>query len=185
MAHYTQIAILQVFEQMLTEQPFDRITVTALVKRCGISSNTFYYHYRDIYDLLDAWLRQNSQRYLEERGPGEGWEETAKRVLRDVKARKTLAHHIFDSISRERLERYIFESVENTFYKLVCDQVGGGDVPEEKLRYLAGFCCYSFLGFLMKFLWNDMDADVDRAVDQLSDILNGFIGYTLSRESGG
>ena len=38
---------------MLAEMPFYKITVSALVKRAGISPNTFYYHYEDIYDLLE------------------------------------------------------------------------------------------------------------------------------------
>ena len=46
MALYTQKAILRAFGEMLEEMPFDKITVTALVKRCDISSNTFYYHSR-------------------------------------------------------------------------------------------------------------------------------------------
>ena len=57
MAQYTQKAIIETFEKMLIEMPFDKITVSALVRRCEISSNTFYYHYSDIYDLLDVWLR--------------------------------------------------------------------------------------------------------------------------------
>ena len=46
--------------------PFDKITVTALAKRCDISSNTFYYHYRDIYDLLDAWFHLELGRFTGE-----------------------------------------------------------------------------------------------------------------------
>lgn len=56
MANYTQRAIIQTFQDMLKEMPFDKITVSAIVARCDISSNTFYYHYHDIYDLLDTWL---------------------------------------------------------------------------------------------------------------------------------
>ena len=48
MANYTQRAIVQTFETMLAETPFDRITVSALAARCGISPNTFYYHFREI-----------------------------------------------------------------------------------------------------------------------------------------
>ena len=40
MAQYTQRAIIETFEKMLTEMPFDKITVSALVRRCEISSNT-------------------------------------------------------------------------------------------------------------------------------------------------
>ncbi len=58
MAQYTQKAILSTFQQMLEEMPFDKITVSALVRRCEISSNTFYYHYSDIYDLLDVAARR-------------------------------------------------------------------------------------------------------------------------------
>ena len=42
---------------MLAEMPFYKITVSALVKRAGISPNTFYYHYEDIYDLLENGSR--------------------------------------------------------------------------------------------------------------------------------
>ena len=58
MALYTQKAILRTFQQMLEEMPFDKITVSALVRRCEISSNTFYYHYQDIYALLEVWLKE-------------------------------------------------------------------------------------------------------------------------------
>ncbi len=58
MTQFTQKAIIQTFLSMLEETPFDRITVSALVARCGISSNTFYYHFQNIYDLLNAWLEE-------------------------------------------------------------------------------------------------------------------------------
>ena len=48
MALYTKKLIMSTFQEMLEELPFDKITVTALVKRAGISPNTFYYHYQDI-----------------------------------------------------------------------------------------------------------------------------------------
>ena len=56
MALYTKKLLMSTFQEMLEELPFDRITVAALVKRAGISPNTFYYHYQDIYDLLDVWM---------------------------------------------------------------------------------------------------------------------------------
>ena len=62
MALSTNRLIMSAFQEMLEEMPFDRITVSALVKRAGVSSNTFYYHYRDIYELLDVWFRTTLSR---------------------------------------------------------------------------------------------------------------------------
>ena len=56
MANSTQNIILKTFEDMLERMPFERITVTALIKECNIGRNTFYYHYEDIYALLDDML---------------------------------------------------------------------------------------------------------------------------------
>ena len=53
MALLTKGAIMTAFEEMLMEMTFDKITVSALVKRSGISSNTFYYHYKDKYDVIN------------------------------------------------------------------------------------------------------------------------------------
>ena len=47
MQQFTENAIMEHFEQMLREMPFDKITVTALARHCEISPNTFYYHFSD------------------------------------------------------------------------------------------------------------------------------------------
>ena len=63
MALYTKKLIMTTFQTMLEELPFDKITVAALVKRAGVSHNTFYYHYQDIYALLDAWFQENVEAF--------------------------------------------------------------------------------------------------------------------------
>ena len=54
MAHLTEAAIQDTFLKLLSEQPFDKITVTQLVEECQITRRTFYYHYSDLYELLDT-----------------------------------------------------------------------------------------------------------------------------------
>ena len=75
MALLTQKAILSTFEEMLEEMPFDKITVSALVRRCGVSSNTFYYHYQDIYDLLDVWMSTRLGMLKKSVPESKGWKE--------------------------------------------------------------------------------------------------------------
>jgi len=42
-------------KEMSKSQPLSSITVSALAKRCGISRGTFYYHFIDLYDLIN-WV---------------------------------------------------------------------------------------------------------------------------------
>lgn len=48
----TEHQFAEVLKKMMESMPLDEISVTALSKRCGVSRKTFYYHFRDVYDLL-------------------------------------------------------------------------------------------------------------------------------------
>ena len=108
MAQYTQKAIIETFEKMLIEMPFDKITVSALVRRCEISSNTFYYHYSDIYQLLEEIFLTEAQKSVEKMEVGQSWEEGLKTGLCFVKENKKLIYHVYNSLNRETIELYIY-----------------------------------------------------------------------------
>lgn len=170
MAQYTKKAILQTFQEMLEKMPFDKITVSALVARCEISSNTFYYHFQDIYDLLDTWLLDKKEHYLASLADHSRWQDSAKALLLDLQVHSELVYHLFRSLSRERLERCVFESTDDTFYRFVCRETAGVEIPEQELLTAAEYHTYSFLGFFLKFLWNDMSGDIDAGIEQIGSI---------------
>ena len=52
--------ISSTFVKLLSSKPFDKITIKDIVDTCEINRNTFYYHYSDIYGLLEEISKQNS-----------------------------------------------------------------------------------------------------------------------------
>lgn len=183
MAQYTKKAILQTFQNMLEKTPFDKITVSAIVTKCEISPNTFYYHFNDIYDLLDTWLFVKKERYLGNIPCDSQWQDIAKKLLTDIKAHSDLVYHLFNSISRERLERCVFESTDDTFYRLICRKTAGVEIPEAELRAIAEYNTYSFIGFFLKFLWNDMEGDIDSGIERIGSIFENNIRWIKDKYS--
>ena len=47
----TKRAIVSAFKEMLKDTPFNKITIAELSEKTGINRQTFYYNFRDIYDL--------------------------------------------------------------------------------------------------------------------------------------
>ncbi len=177
MAQYTKKAILQTFQQMLEKMPFDKITVSAIVASCEISPNTFYYHFKDIYDLLDTWLLLQKKNYLEPASDAISWQERAKRLVADMQAHSELVYHLSESISRERLERCVFDSTDDTCYRLVCRETEGAQIPEAELRAVAEYNSYSFVGYFLKFLWNGMNSNVDAGIEKIASIFENNIRW--------
>lgn len=175
MALLTKGAIMSTFEEMLEEMPFDKITVSALVKRSGISPNTFYYHYCDKYALLNEWFGMKLRVIRQDEDEYAGWQKRIKFFFLMCHDNPRLIHHIFDSLSREQLEHYIFEITDKVFISYVRKKAEGRTVSEKKIREIARFYTYAFIGFFLEYIWDDMEEDVDSKVDHLSEMFDRFI----------
>lgn len=180
MANFTKKAILQTFDRMLEEMPFDRITVSALTRECEISHNTFYYHYQDIFDLLDAWLEEELGEHVFDISPDTG-QEAIRNLLCACREKKKTVYHIFNGLSRDNLERYTFVTTDRVFLPYIQKLSEGQDVPEEYLLDVAAFCRYSFLGFFLEFLWNNMADDIDALSAKLYGLLSDFVTHALEK----
>ena len=51
--------------ELLREEPLSQIRVRELTERCGLRRQSFYYHYKDVYDLFDWSVRQERALLLE------------------------------------------------------------------------------------------------------------------------
>ena len=48
----TEVLLADALKELMSKESLDEITVKRLSDMCGIKRQTFYYHFRDIYDLL-------------------------------------------------------------------------------------------------------------------------------------
>ena len=52
MSNTTKRALEASLKKLLLQKPLDKITIQVLTTDCGISRMAFYYHFKDIYDLV-------------------------------------------------------------------------------------------------------------------------------------
>lgn len=49
----TKRALSLSLKHLLDAKPLDKVTVSDLTEDCGVNRQTFYYHFKDIYDLIE------------------------------------------------------------------------------------------------------------------------------------
>ena len=54
-SNHTKMTFSIALRELLEEQPFEKIIVSDLCDRCGMNRKSFYYHFRDKYDLVN-WI---------------------------------------------------------------------------------------------------------------------------------
>ena len=62
----TKERIVEAYIELESERPLEKITVTALVERSRITRKTFYYYFKDIYDLMEYRMEREMKRVMEE-----------------------------------------------------------------------------------------------------------------------
>lgn len=51
----TKLALANSLKNLMLNKPFDKIRVADIVGNCGVTRTTFYYHFKDKYDLMN-WI---------------------------------------------------------------------------------------------------------------------------------
>ena len=75
MSSSTKEALAAALKKMMAVKPIDKITVKDLVEICGVNRQTFYYHFDDVYDLLEWVFEADEEKNLTHEGKYERWRE--------------------------------------------------------------------------------------------------------------
>ena len=78
----TKEALAKAFAELLEKRSIDKVTVKDIVAACGVNRQTFYYHFRDIYDLMEWALTAEIEKYTRQHlSAGMGWQEQVKMLF--------------------------------------------------------------------------------------------------------
>ena len=175
----TEKAIVEAFLLLLNQNPLDKITVKDIVSACGISRNTFYYHYQDIYDLLRATFASVVDRVLQE--DVTTWQESLRSCTSFALENRRAVYHVYRSAYREELERSLYRVSEERMERLIRHLTAGMAVSEEDIHYLTLFYKCAVTGILLEWLNADMRGDVERMISRMGVLLEGNLRLSLER----
>ena len=103
----TKRALEASLKKLLLEKPLNKITINDITEDCGVNRMTFYYHFKDIYDLVDWILAEDAAKAMEGRRGFGTWSEAYLDVLHQLQDNKTLVLNVYRSGKYFRIERCI------------------------------------------------------------------------------
>ena len=184
MSHLTDKAIKAAFMKLLEEQPFEKITVKDIVEECGINRNTFYYHFQDIYALLQEILDEETEKSLKSSQEYLTWQDGILQAISFALENKKALYHIYNSVNRVRIEKYLHSVVGKIMKEYAIRQAAGIRVSEEDISMVAAFYQCALVGMLLGWLDDGMKADPEEIVHRLGIMLEGNMKNMLKKAGG-
>ena len=160
MAQLTTTALMDAFTRLLAQAPMDQITVQAITAECGVSRNTFYYHFGDVYALLKAVLQRDMDGLLAQWRPGERAGEGLGRLVGYISARQRMVSHIYSGMGHAALEEYLLDATHDLFMAYIRDAAEGLNPSEEDLEFMCVSYQLMLLGILLGWVRRGMKGDL-------------------------
>ena len=183
MSNITKSALETSLKKLLKTNRIDKITIRQITDDCGISRAAFYYHFRDIYDLVE-WIFV--KRFIEpfSRKPDTApWDKRLTDILDEMYREKDFVYSIYNFVNFKRLQNYLYEFLNNYLYGIIKKKSAGYALSEENKRTIADFYKYSIVGAIFDWLDKGMDISPGALVRKISLFGSGGIDYQIKKFS--
>lgn len=181
MSQVTKHALEESLKRMLLKKPLDKVTISDIAEDCGINRMTFYYHFKDIYDLVDWCLDENAAKAIAGKKTYDTWQQGFLQIFNAVLENKTFILNIYRSVRYERMENYLYKLTYDLLIGVVEERSAGIAVRDEDKKFIADFYKYGFVGLMLDWIRNGMREDPQRIIDRLSTLIDGDVPRALQK----
>ena len=125
----TKIALEAAMQELLREKPLEQIRVRELADRCGIRRQSFYYHFNDVYELLDWSISREREHLLRRQEEFVTWQQVYLDLQQYMAENRAYYQTILRIRGRERLRELLAPVFQNVMDGL--DDYYRKNIPED------------------------------------------------------
>ena len=181
MPQFTKYALENSLKKLLLQKPLNKITINDITEDCGINRMTFYYHFKDIYDLVEWVCMEDAKKALADNKTYETWQQGFVRIFDAVRENKPFIMNVYRCVSREQVEKYLVPLTDQLIMGVIAERSAGMTVREEDKQFIAQVHSYSFVGLMLDWIKDDMRAEPELLVNKLALVIHGSISAALER----
>ena len=181
MSQITKRALEESLKKMLLKKPVNKITISDITEDCGINRMTFYYHFKDIYDLVEWSCVEDAARALDGKKTYDTWQQGFQQIFQAVLDNKPFVQNVYQSVNREQVETYLYSLTHNLLIGVIEEKAVGMQVRDEDKEFIADFFKFAFVGLMLDWIRNGMKKDPQQIIDRLSVLIEGDITRALNK----
>lgn len=177
----TKKALSTALKTLLAHNELDSITVKDVVNECGVNRQTFYYHFQDIYDLLEWTFISDSRESIGDFSSLSNWHTSFLNICQYALENKNIIKNSYSSFYHRPFLNFILESIFDVF-KLAVENVSSDmDVGEEDKTFIARFYRDAVVGVLVGWIRDGMREEPEIMADRLDLMIAENIKISLEK----
>ncbi len=184
----TKRAIAEPFKKLLSKRGLKKITVRDIVEDCGVNRQTFYYHFHDVYDLMEWIFQDTADTLLSEPRDYRDWSEGLRAVTDFLRQNRVLVHNAYHSVSHKAVANYIKRTLRPYMLRVVQTEAEHMQPPAapEDIDFVTDLLTLSRVGIFNEWIEDEKSQIPDDRMEKLLKVVHGSIPFMLKnlQESG-
>ncbi len=180
----TKRALAATLKKLMTEKALSKVTVSEIVKECGVNRKTFYYHFEDVSSLLVWMLEQEAVEVIKKFDLLVDCEDAISFVMDYVDANQHILNCAFDSLGREGLKKFLYSDFIGILKATIdnAERELGLSVTEDYKRFLCDFYAEALAGTLIEWFRTPGKPDREKTLRYLTTVLRTTLPQALYAE---
>lgn len=165
----TKYIFAQAIKDLIKVVPLDKIAVTDIVTRSGMTRQTFYRYFKDKYDLVNWYFEKLVLQSFRQMGNGCSLQEALQLKFAFINSEHSFFKEAFKSNDYNNLVNYDFNCIYE-FYKGIIEKNLNHSVDDD-LDFLLKMYCKGSIDMTVNWVLNDMPISIEKIVSLLIEAL--------------
>ena len=183
MSRWADQKISIAFMKMLRTQSVDDVTVIRVCEKAGVNRQSFYYHFKDMNELIQYIVRNKLEKYIPKENIYHRWPEYLEKIFDYSRKHKSIILNIYNSsykanflitlnsysdfLVKHALEQYLRESKTK--------------IDSEEIAFIEKTASMTFVGIYQLFLENGLTEDPAKVVSWCVKVFTGSFGFIIAK----
>ena len=174
MSLLTKKMITETALKLAEKKSINKITVNELSGQCGISRNTFYYHFHDIYDVFLSFIDNRIDEMVA--NADKNAEDAMLDFIETCIRYKYMFQNLYKSLGHELTSKFAHEKLERLLLSALEKNYDTESICEDDLDIIFTFYEEAIIGVMIRWLRDQTPDDPTQRADQLNRIKILFCG---------
>lgn len=168
-------------KEMMQTTSLSKISVGDISKHCSISRNTFYYHFKDKYDLVN-WIfyteiTPNVSRFMDR----EHWVDGLIALCLYMQKNKKFYINALNTEGQNSFSECLLDFYKNFLRSIIEDIRGDKHLDEKDMEVIASFYSHALIGIILEWAKQGMNDDPIPTVHVIESLVNGSLFREVKR----
>ena len=166
-SNITKTTMAETMKTLMSEKPFAKISVGDICERCGMNRKTFYYHFKDKYDLVNWIFQTEFVEMMRVQNYNSGWELLSD-ICRYFYSERTFYTNALQVEGENSFRDYFAACIGSFLPEIMRDQFSSMEDP----RYFVEFFTDAIQAAILRWLKSTPVLPPDEFMSRLTSVMD-------------